>query len=456
MLVLILGLALLAGGGYAAAYLAAGDKVPVGTRIGGVDIGGRNLVSAEQALRQGLSGRADRPFTVVINGHTRQVRPSQVGLGVDYAASVRKAGARKSWRPSRIWSYFTDASTYDPVVTLDQDRLARLLRRLDVTDGRAPTDGTVVFRHQSFTVRPPRAGLTLDPSVAGTAFWDAYLSDDPSVQLRMASVPPSIDTSAIDRFVQRFANPAMASSVDLHFGTTTLHLSPTSYGDLLSARRVGSKLRPSVRAEALFRLTDSQLAGAAIERPKPATVALIEGRPQVVRAEPGVTFKPGDVASALMRAIESKKRSAQVRPTMAMPSFTNADARKLGIRKQLSWFTVRLPRGSQGSALATAVRRLDGTVLEPGQALSLRGLLGGSTPSGASGNALATAVFNAAWLGGLRVTAHAAGASYSGLPPSAATRRCATVRTSPSPTTRGTACWSRPWPGARRPRTGGR
>lgn len=414
VLALILGLALLVSGAYVAAYAAASDKVPVGTTVAGVDIGGHDQSSAVRVLREGLEARADTPFTVVINGRRQQVRPSQVGLSVDYAGSVRKAGAARSWRPSRLWRYFTEGASYGPVVTLDQDRLAALLRRLDVTDGRTATDGSVLFRHQTFTVQPPRPGLALDPRVAGTAFWNAYLSDDPTVQLRMMPTAPTIDATVIHRFVKRFANPAMASSVELHFGSAALRLSPRSYGKLLVARRIGDQLRPQVRAHALARLTHSQLAGAPIDRPTPATVALVGGRPHVVSARPGMTFRPRAVASALMRAIASPHRTARVHPTLAKASFTNADARSLGIRTQLSSFTVRLPRAEHGSQVAAAIQRLDGIVLKPHRTLSLRGLLGAATPSGASGNAVATAVFNAAWLGGLQVTAHAVDATYAG------------------------------------------
>ena len=57
MLVLILALALLVAGGYAAAVLAAGDKVPRGTSVAGVDIGGLSQDEAERSARGG-AGRA--------------------------------------------------------------------------------------------------------------------------------------------------------------------------------------------------------------------------------------------------------------------------------------------------------------------------------------------------------------------------------------------------------------
>jgi vancomycin resistance protein YoaR len=412
ILALVLGLALLAGGAYTAVYLAAGDRVPVGTSVAGVDIGGHDPTSAEQLLRLGLADRVDAPFTVVINGRSQQVSPSQVGLDVDYVASVGKAGARRSWRPSRLWRYFTDGSTYRPVVTFDQERLAALIRRLDVTDGRTATDGTVVFRHHTFTIRPPRPGLIVDPRAAGTAFWNAYLSDDPSVQLRLSPTAPAIDTAAIHRFVKRFANRAMASPVELHLGQATLHLSPSDYGDLLGARRAGDRLRPAVQAGALLRLARSELAGVRTDKPQPATVALVAGRPRVVNARPGVRFRRGDLASALLHAIAAPHRSARVHATTARASFDDADARRLGIRRQLARYTVRLPRGAHDGQLASVVRRLDGAVLKPGRSLSVRGSLGAATPSGAGGAALATALFNAAWMGGLQVTSHAAPTSY--------------------------------------------
>jgi vancomycin resistance protein YoaR len=414
---LVLGLALLAGAVYAGAYLVAGDKVPVGTTVAGVDIGGKKPSSAMTVLRDGLGSRADTPFTVTVNGHTEQVAPADVGLEVDYAASIHKAGAAQSWRPSRLWAYYTTGTAFEPVVKLDQDRLASLMQRLDASAGRRPRNGTVIFRHHDFQVRPPRPGLVLDPRLAGTAFWNAYLTDDPTVQLRMSEVPAKVGPAGIRRFVRRFANPAMSSAVKLHFGSSTLELPPSAYANLLGAHRVGHQLRPTVHARALARVARHRLVGAAVNRPQPATVAIQDGHPQIVSARPGVRYAPRDVAVALMRAITSPGRSARVRTTPAKASFTDADARALGIRRQLATYTVRVPLRARGDALGSAVHRLDGTVLKPDASLSLRGRLGPATPVGAAGEALATALFNVAWLGGMQVSHHATPRSYSGREP---------------------------------------
>ena len=72
IVLLVLGLALLAGGCYATAYLAASDKVPVGTSVGGVDIGGHHPVSAAVVLRD-VAVPAERILTGLTTEHVRGV-----------------------------------------------------------------------------------------------------------------------------------------------------------------------------------------------------------------------------------------------------------------------------------------------------------------------------------------------------------------------------------------------
>jgi vancomycin resistance protein YoaR len=208
----------------------------------------------------------------------------------------------------------------------------------------------------------------------------------------------------------------MASDVELRFGSASVHLSPAEYGHLLVARRVGDRLRPVVQARPLAHLTRSDLAGSTRDRPQPATVVLEHGQPRVVPARPGLSFGSRDVARALLAAIASPHRHARVRPTPARARFTTADARRLGIHRTLSSYGVPVRRHGR-AAMQAAASRLDGVLLRPGQSLSLRGHLGSATPTGAIGDSLATALFNAAWTGGLQVTTDTARASYTGSAP---------------------------------------
>ena len=128
VLFLLLGLVVLFGGGYVAAYVVAGDNVPRGTTIAGVEVGGRSREDAVSALERGLAERSTAPIPVSVDEATAgsvtvgSIDPVAAGLAVDYAASVEAAGGGRSWAPDRLWDYFTGGDDLDPVVTVDDDR----------------------------------------------------------------------------------------------------------------------------------------------------------------------------------------------------------------------------------------------------------------------------------------------------------------------------------------------
>jgi hypothetical protein len=126
-----------------------------------------------------------------------------------------------------------------------------------------------------------------------------------------------------------------------------------------------------------------------------------------VRSEPGLAYAPSAIRRALLGAIASDRRTARVHAHVAEASFSDADARRLGITRRLASFSVDLPAGMSTGRLSAARARLDGVVLHPHDSLSLRSRLGSAVPGGQAADALATATFNAVWLGGLRVGSHA-------------------------------------------------
>ena len=81
-------------------YLLAGDKVPRGTTVAGIAIGGLAEGEAARRLEDGLRARAERPVPVTVDGRTTEAEPAELGLSVDYEATVAEAGVRKSWSPT--------------------------------------------------------------------------------------------------------------------------------------------------------------------------------------------------------------------------------------------------------------------------------------------------------------------------------------------------------------------
>src|SRR6478735_2266843 len=123
VLLMLGGLLLLLAAGYAAAYFVAGDKVPRGTTIAGVEVGGMTQDQARTALEDGLADRVERPIAVVHDGQSTTIAPADAGLSVDYDASVAEAGGEESWAPDRLWTYYTGGDDLDAVVDVDEPSL---------------------------------------------------------------------------------------------------------------------------------------------------------------------------------------------------------------------------------------------------------------------------------------------------------------------------------------------
>ena len=420
VLLTVLGLALLVGGLYVAAYLAAGDEVPRGTTVAGVDIGGRSADEAEQALREGLAEREDRAITVIDDGETVRLVPDEVGLSVDYAGSVATAGAEQSWSPGRLWDYWTGGEDLPAVINADG-----ALDALSEDAGTPARDGDIRFRDGEIVVVDPQPGETFDPEAAYAALQDAYLSDDPTIELESVAVEPEIGQDAVERALETFANPAMSGPVTLVFGDSPVQLQPEDFSKAIGMEPEGGELVPDLDEEALAQLVDAGVSDE--DAPVDATVALVDGKPKVIPAKPGVTYDPEDVSSAFLELVtrEGGDREMEVDATVAEPEFTTADARALKIKEQVSTFTTYYPYAEYRNVnIGRAAEIIDGTVLKPGDVFSLNDIVGERTVEngftegfiisdgifkqdlGGGVSQMATTTFNAAFFAGLKDIEH--------------------------------------------------
>lgn len=425
VLLVLGGLLLLAGGAYAAAYLAAGDKVPRGTTVEGVEIGGMTPDDAEQALRDGLADRVERPVPVSVDGRTATLSPTEAGLEVDYAATVAESGGGKSWAPGRLWNYWTGGGEQGAEVTVDDAAFEAALDGLADEVGTAPTDGAVRFRGGEIKVTDPAPGTGFDADEARAGVLASYLSeDDEVVELDATVVQPEIDEAAVQEALDTFANPAMSAPVTLVFGDSPVQLRPQQFSAALRMRAEGGALVPDLKTKKLTALVDD---GVSADEPVDATVELVNGKPRVVPAKPGVAYDPDDVGSAFLQLVtrEGDERQMEVEATVVEPEFTTADAKALRIKERVSSFTTYYPYAEYRNVnIGRAAAIVDGTVLKPGEVFSLNDIVGERTREngftegfiisdgifkedlGGGVSQMATTTFNAMFFAGLKDIEH--------------------------------------------------
>ncbi|MDO9456210.1 VanW family protein [Nocardioides sp.] len=380
VLVVALVLVLLVGGGYAAAYGLAGDKLPRGASVAGVDVGGLSPAAAEDALRDGLADRVAGPIEVSVEDRTGEVDPAEAGLEVDYAASVAAVGGGRSWSPGTLWDHYVGGEDdTDAVVRVDDTALDAAVAELATGLGTDPVDGAVAFERGRVVVTDPVPGRGLEPDSTREALVASYLTGE-RADLEITQLTPDIDDGDVEEAVTAFAEPALSGPVTLRIGSAGVRLRPRQYARALSLVATDGALVPTVDADVLVPLVERATAGEGA--PVDARIELVDGRPRIIKAKPGVTFEPDGVADAFLEAVVKSdgERTAKVAGTVQQPDFTTKDARALGVRRQVSEFTTYFPYADYRNVnIGRAAEIVDGTLLKPGEVFSLNDVVGERT-----------------------------------------------------------------------------
>ncbi|HEU4512449.1 MAG TPA: VanW family protein [Nocardioidaceae bacterium] len=425
---LLVGLIVLFGGLYVAGYLFTGDRVPRGTTVAGVNIGGLRPASAQTTLEEQLAPRLEDPIVVAADGKRATIDPAEAGMTVDYAASVKQAGGGRSWSPARMWDYFTGGDDLEPVVEVDEAELDEEIEKFAKKVDAKPVEGGVKFRDGTADMKLPEAGQQLDRAAAQDAVVDAFLSGSTEsvVQLEVTDVPAEVSEDEVRKAMDEFANPAMSAPVTLVLGDERVVVRPEAYSRALSLEAEDGKLTPKVDRKRLMAAIRPAMKTVALS-PRPATVRLVDGEPTVVPGKNGVTFDPDEVVEAFPELVVRRegKRELTVQTKVDRPDFTTKDAEKLQIKEVVSSFTTYYPHSDYRNVnLGRAAELVNGTVLKPGETFSLNETVGERTAEngftegyiisdgvykedfGGGVSQVATTLFNAMFFAGLEDVEH--------------------------------------------------
>jgi len=396
-------------GAWVAAYAGASGKVPRGTNVAGIDIGGRDRVGAVKALAEGLNAELQTPITVTVGTQTVQVAPADAGLSVDYVASVAKALGPRSWDPRQLWRYYTGGDEIIPVVKVDGRRMDALLDLLDQQAGQPARDAAIALTGGQIDITRPRDGVQLDHDRAAAAIADAWTAGRPSVTLPLLLTPPEVDAADLQTAIDQIANPVLSGPVTLAFAGSQVTLNPRQFTDLLTLVPRDGALALDVDEDGLAALVDP---AGQDTTPVDASVAFQDGAPTVVPAVAGESYDSEGVTAAFLQGVtaEGAARTVQVTGTATKAEFRTRDAKALGVVEPVASFTVPVP-ASAGPAFTAATARLSGALLRPGDTFSFNSRVGAETGSAAR---LATAAWNAGFLAGLTDVARTAPTTYTG------------------------------------------
>ena len=418
--------------GYGAAFAFAGSKIPSGTTVLGIGIGGLSKDAAQAKLTDGLKDRVAAPIALTAGGSKFQVVPADAGLSVDVAKTVDAAGAGRSLSPVRIWHALTGGDAVKPVVTKDDAKLKAAVDKLAGQVNRKATEGTITFTGTKPVKHEPAEGLELDTAKATGAVLAAYPSDGNAADLPVSTTKPQAASEAIDKAITEFAEPAMSGPVRLSVGSKSVDLEPAELAPALSVTVQEGQVIPALNTKKLEPLFQARFK--TLETlPKDATVQIVGAGPKVIPAVDGVVVDRAKVAPAILAVLPKPQgeRRAVVPLTQTKAAFTTEAATALGIKEKMGEFQTEFPDAAYRNInIGTAARKINGTLLKPNDIFSLNKIVGERTKEngftegyiisggkfekdlGGGVSQSATTTFNAAFFAGVKILEHKAHSVY--------------------------------------------
>ncbi|GAA3113410.1 hypothetical protein GCM10020254_69700 [Streptomyces goshikiensis] len=257
------------------------------------------------------------------------------------------------------------------------------------------------------------------------------------VALPVKRTAPAVGPEETARAMKEFAEPAMSGPVTLTLAGKPVTITPAVLGKHLTVKDDGhGRLVPHLDAQGL--LDDPAVARQVAEAaPAPRNATLrTDAANRVVVADAGrpglkVTAKAlGDAVMPLLTR-SGAARSAELAAPAVQPRLTGAEAERLGIKEQVSSFTVNFPAAPYRTTnIGRAVDLINGSLVMPGDTWSFNKTVGERTKEngfvdgimindgqftkspGGGVSAVATTMYNALFFAGVKPLEHGAHSFY--------------------------------------------
>ncbi len=406
-----------------------------GLSVDGIDVGGLSATQAAKVLERRAAVTLKKPVQLRVAGRTFGVQAADIDLQPDWGAAVAEArrqgdgfGPLRGFRRIKLRFFGGDLAAR---ATYDEQALTKLLDRIAADVDRPHREAAVVFHGLTPAIVPARAGRVLDRDAAGSAIVSALAS---LTRGRPVSLPLQIDepkvTGPMLATAAARARIAVSKPVVLTLGPTRFRVPRWKIATILTLPADGvRKLRiAGPGADAFFKGLQKQV-------DTPARDA------QFVVVTGGITIKPSvdataldvpETAKAMLAAVvDPVHRTAEISVATHPAKRTTDDAKAMGINGIVSSYTTEY--GGDPNRLSNVqlvARLIDGKLIAPGKEFSFNGTTGergvdkgfkvapviinGELQNGLGGGVcqVSTTVFNAAYEGGLPITARTNHALY--------------------------------------------
>ena len=420
-------LLVLVGGIYVAGYAMAGDRTPKNASVNGIAIGGLGHDEAVAKLTSELGTRFNTPITVRTDGTAATIVPAEAGMTVDVDATVRNAGAGKSWNPTHIWNVLSGGGPLEPVTDVDESKVSAAVAKIAPAFDVASKDATIAIDGITVVTTPGVQKVALDQAATATLVVDAWRKQD-TITAPLTTQDPAITTDEVNSVKVDYADKALSGPVivKLNDGKTF----PIDVKSIAAATTFPVKdgtISAATDMDMIWTAAEKSIKDLGLTEGKDARFTFSTGRPTVVPSTDGVTVDKEDFGAVVEPALTAAgaDRTVSVKVTKAPAKLSTEDANKLGVKEVTGEFTTTFPHADyRNTNLSRAAASMNGKLVLPGETFSMNDTLGPRTPgngyvdgyviqgarlvkeTGGGISQSATTVFNAIFFAGLEDVEH--------------------------------------------------
>ena len=362
-------------GAYVAVAMRSGSTAAGGTTVGGVDIGGMSQAEAAAAVTDALSAREGRRLRVTALDQTFVVKPADAGLSLDAAASVEPAYGR-SWNPADLVGRMLGGHDWPAIPAVDDAALSAQVQLIADALDVAPIEPVLVVKGGEPMLTAGIPGRALDEKATAAALTDAVLAPRKPIRASVVKVDPTVSAEDAQAAL-KMARAAVSAPVTVHAESVTAKIPAAAVGRALSFTATDGALVPTLDGTILHASIRKELKQIEI-RGRDATFKIRKGQPKVVKSKVGRGVSDEELASAVAGVLDSSAadRSVTVSVGLREPDLTTEQARQLGVTERLSTFTQYFPYAAyRVQNIGEAARRMNGTLLMPGEVFSMNGTI---------------------------------------------------------------------------------
>lgn len=356
---------------YVALALRSGGTAASGSTVGGVDIGGMSPSEAATAVSASLDARQDKKLRVTALDQTFVVKPSDAGLSLDADASVAPAYGR-TWNPLALVGGLLGGGDWPAVPAVDEEALTAQVQLIADALDVAAVEPVLTINDGETVLVQGTPGRALDEAATASALTSAVLLPRKPIQASVVKVDPTVSAAAAQDAL-KVARTAISAPVTVRAESVTAAIPAAALGNALTFSASDGALVPALDGFVLHEAIRKDLKPIEIDG-RDATFKIRAGKPKVVKSKVGRGVSDEELASAVSGVLDGSAadRTVTVSVGVREPKLTTEEAKQLGVTEKLGGFTQSFPYAAyRVQNIGEAARRMNGTLLMPGDTFSL-------------------------------------------------------------------------------------